>query len=320
MPRRPQSGRIPLDTTTYDAMLGNSTSGLTELDIAKLLPYPDHPFKLYKGERLDKMVESVREHGVLEPVIVRLKHDPDQDTDLYIILSGHNRVNAAKIVGLATIPVRIMDNLSEAKARLIVTETNLHQRSFTDLSHSERALAIHSHYTAIKEMGENVQFIEEIESMCRVPSGNGGRSINKTCKEFGASQGTIARYLRIYKLIPSLKEQMDDQQISVRAGEQLSWISLENQQTVSEITSEKGIKITVHQAAIMRECGDELNKESIRKILCSDAMENNKPYGLTVSRSVISQYFPENTKKKEIAAIVEKALAMYFEQNTAEAV
>lgn len=77
MPRR-TAQRISLN---YDEMLGGSPSGLTELEIAKLIPFPGHPFKLYTGERLEKMTESVKEHGVLEPVLVWLKHESESDTD-----------------------------------------------------------------------------------------------------------------------------------------------------------------------------------------------------------------------------------------------
>lgn len=310
MPRR-TAQRISLN---YDEMLGGSPSGLTELEIAKLIPFPGHPFKLYTGERLEKMTESVKEHGVLEPVLVWLKHEPESDTDTFIILSGHNRVNGSKLAGLDKVPVRIMENLSEAEAALIVTETNLHQRSFADLAHSERAVAIHAHYEAVKAQGQNAQLVEAIERMCGVPMGN-GRSIEKTCEQFGASQGTIARYLRVYELLPELRELLDTGKIPLRAGQELSWIGMEAQQTVSAVLTETEKKITEHQAKQLREQADALNENKIREILCG-TVENGKPYSLTIPRNIITQYFPEKTKKKDIAAVVEKALAMYFAQQT----
>ena len=95
------------------------------LSISDLVPFANHPFKLYEGARLDDMVRSVKECGVIVPIIVR----PLDDNELtYEILSGHNRVNAAKTAGLTEIPAVMMKGLTDEEAALIVTETNLVQR------------------------------------------------------------------------------------------------------------------------------------------------------------------------------------------------
>ena len=89
------------------------------LAVSKLIPYSNHPFKLYEDERLDDMVRSIRELGVLQPIIVRPLDNGD-----YEILSGHNRVNAAKLAELTEVPMIIKTGLSDEDAKLIVTETN----------------------------------------------------------------------------------------------------------------------------------------------------------------------------------------------------
>ncbi len=98
----------------------NKQAGVTEIVISKLVPFADHPFKLYEGERLNDMVTSIKELGVILPVVVRPK-----ETDCYEILTGHNRVNAAKIAGLEKVPTVIKEGLTDEEAKLIVTETNL---------------------------------------------------------------------------------------------------------------------------------------------------------------------------------------------------
>ena len=142
----------------------NAPTNATEsLFVDELIPYADHPFKLYEGERLDDMVRSVKELGVIVPVIVR---PLDED---YEILSGHNRVNAAKIAGLKKVPVIIKTGLTDEEAKLIVTETNLVQRSFADLSHSERAVALKMHLEALKEsnggQGTRTDLLDEIKTL-----------------------------------------------------------------------------------------------------------------------------------------------------------
>jgi ParB family chromosome partitioning protein len=124
-----------------------------------LVPYSDHPFKLYAGERLNDMVRSITENGVIVPVIVR---PIDKSEKKYEILSGHNRVNAAKLAGLERVPVHIKKKLTDKEAALIVTETNLVQRSFADLSHSERAVALKHHLEAVKEESK---FLSEIKRL-----------------------------------------------------------------------------------------------------------------------------------------------------------
>jgi ParB family chromosome partitioning protein len=132
---------------------------IIELELSKLVHFKDHPFKLYKGQRFDDMVDSIKANGIYIPIIVRLINDK---TGNYEILSGHNRVEASKAVGLDKIPAIIKENLSDEEAKLIVTETNLIQRSFSDLSHSERAAALSTHHEATKKQGKRTDLINEI--------------------------------------------------------------------------------------------------------------------------------------------------------------
>ena len=104
------------------------------MDFDQMESFPNHRFKLYEGQRLTDMVDSIKQFGVLLPLIVWHTEDGKN-----IILSGHNRKNAGQLAGLTKGPVIIKENLTFHEARLIVTETNLRQRSFTDMSHSERA-------------------------------------------------------------------------------------------------------------------------------------------------------------------------------------
>ena len=106
-----------------------------------------HPFHLYEGERLEDMIASVKEHGVLNPVIVQ-----KLDTG-YEMLSGHNRWNAAKLAGIKEIPAIVKTDLSEEEAYVYVIETNLMQRSFSDLAISEKAAVLKARYE--KDMTQN---------------------------------------------------------------------------------------------------------------------------------------------------------------------
>lgn len=131
-------------------------NGKEMISVEKIVPFHNHPFRLYEGKRLDDMVESIKEHGVLIPVIVK------KIADGYEMLSGHNRWNAAKIVGIKEIPAIIKENLIEREAYVYVIETNMLQRSFDDLLPSEKAAVLVERYEKVMCQGRRNDILEEI--------------------------------------------------------------------------------------------------------------------------------------------------------------
>ena len=148
-------------------------SGITMLDVELIRPFHNHPFRLYEGERLQDMVESIKEHGVLNPVIVR------KYNGTYEMLSGHNRHNAAKIAGIAQIPAIVKEHLSEEEAYVYVIETNLMQRSFTDLSVSEKAAVLAERYDKVMSQGKKNEIIKELEELQSLKQISRGQPKNK---------------------------------------------------------------------------------------------------------------------------------------------
>lgn len=139
------------ENDSYEAEEENferSASGHLLIPLSILKDFPNHKFKPYTGERLADMVQSIKENGIIEPLVV-WKKDGD-----YIILSGHNRKKAAELAGLTEAPAVIYTDLDDNQAQIIVGETNLRQRSFTDMAHSERAFCLAEHYEALKKKEE----------------------------------------------------------------------------------------------------------------------------------------------------------------------
>ena len=135
---------------------GESEGGVQMLPIDKIVPFHEHPFKLYEGERLNDMVDSIRENGVLAPVIV-------QKTDKgYEMLSGHNRQNAARIAGLTEIPAIVKEGLTDEEAWVYVVETNVIQRSFADLTISERIAVLSTRYDKVCDTKKREEILEEL--------------------------------------------------------------------------------------------------------------------------------------------------------------
>lgn len=183
-----------------------AAGGLRMLPIKKIRPFHDHPFHLYEGDRLEDMVASVREHGILNPVIV-------QEIDGgYEMLSGHNRMNAAKLVGLKEIPAIVKTDLSEEEAYVYVIETNLMQRSFSDLLISEKAAVLKARYEKESCQGRRNDIIEEIARMegKELPAtcGHGDQRLNTRDmigKEYELSGSSVGRLLKLNDLIKPFK-------------------------------------------------------------------------------------------------------------------
>ena len=219
------------------------------VELDKLVAFENHPFKLYEGQRFTDMVESVRSNGVILPIVVR---SYIKEEGKYEILSGHNRVAAARKVGLKEVPVVIRKKLTDEEALLIVTETNLFQRSFVDLKHSERAVALSVHNEAMKKKpGYRTDLLTEIEELTCAPLGHGLRTRDKLGEQYSLGKTTIARYLRVNKLIPSLKERLDNDNIGMRVAEALSYLRIEEQDIVENLLA-MGTKINTKQADTLK--------------------------------------------------------------------
>ncbi|AAO36446.1 ParB/RepB/Spo0J family partition protein [Clostridium tetani] len=187
------------DMFGYTQAKKETKSGITEIEIEKLVSFSNHPFKLYEGERLNDMVESIKEFGVIVPIVVRTIGTS------YQILSGHNRVNAAKLVGILKVPAIIKEGLTEDEATLIVTETNTMQRSFSDLLHSERAAVIYTRHKAMANQGIRNDLLNEIERLSKSneikedetfsPLGKKLRTHEEIGETYKLSKNSIARYL-----------------------------------------------------------------------------------------------------------------------------
>ena len=297
-------------------------TGATEIDISKLVPFANHPFRLYEGERLNDMVTSIKELGVILPVVIRPKENGN-----YEILSGHNRVNAAKIAGLERVPAIIKEGLSDEEANLIVTVTNLLQRSFADLSYSERAVALYTHYNAIKQQGKRNDLISEIEMLLKPQNyrpeatssqvGAKSRSDEKTGEKYNLSKNTVARYLRLNELIPELLKRVDSGHISFIPAVALSFIRKTEQRDIERIVEENNFNVDMAKADILRSSSEagSLISDRIYAILSGELEKKkkpNKPAAIKIKPKVISRFFTQEQKSSEIEEVIEKALELYF--------
>ena len=310
-------GRIPAPGTepTHD--------GILEMDFSQMEPFPEHKFKLYEGQQLDDMVESIRQFGILLPII--LWHTGERK---YIILSGHNRRNAAMLAGLTKGPVIVRENLTHDEATLIVTETNLRQRSFADMSHSERAYCLAQHYEALKSQGRRNDLLTEIEMLLNPHESRENptssqlvtklRSDEKLGEEYGLSHAKVARYIRLAGLNEELIKRVDTGEISFLAAYDLSFVEdTGKQQRIADLMVSEGYKLDMKKAELLRnyyETG-KLTDVTTTQILSGEKTrkpKSDKPQPIKVKTSVITKYFTAGQSAKEIEETIDRALEIYF--------
>lgn len=285
---------------------------IKNIPISSLVPYHDHKFQLYSGERLEDMVESVKKNGILIPIIVQ----PYGEN--YEILSGHNRTNAAKLAGLETVPAVIKERLSDDEAEMYMIETNLRQRGFDDLKISEQAAVLAMRHSKMFSKEKSRAINEELERL-------GGNEHSKsklevTGEEYGMKKDSVARLLRVDKLIPELKPWVDSKQLAVRAAVELSYIPEEEQKLLYSIikSPDNGmlIKLDIRKAKQLREAYknvEKLSKSKMTELLIGDyKAKKSEMKSLKLPSEFYLKYFDEDTEPEKVLMVIEKALENYF--------
>lgn len=233
-----KSSKFSISTFLGDISGGN----IQELDIDSLLPYRGgrQPFSMYSDEKLAELADSIRVNGLLQPILVR----PVEDGK-YEILAGHNRVESCKLAGLKKAKSIILENLTEEQASLVVTDTNLCQRE--KINPSERAAAYAMQQSALEKMGVSASAA--------------------MAEQYGESQKTVLRYIKLSKLSPSLLKAVDEGQVTVNAGAIMSQLPQEGQEEIAEYLKEnpkKKVSETIAARIIKQTKGDSDYTESKR--------------------------------------------------------
>lgn len=289
-------------------------NGVEMLPIDSVHPFRKHPFRLYEGERLDDMVESIREHGILSPLIVW------KNSGSYEMLAGHNRQNAGRLAGLTEIPVIVKRDLSEKEAYVYVIETNVIQRGFAELLPSEKAAVLAERYEKVISQGKRNDILQEIarlndsdmEETC-------GHDVHKlknrdaVGKEYGMTGRNIARYIRVNQLSQPLKERLDDGSLPLVAAVDLSYLSDEEQNVVSELAEQGRIKLDGKITRAIKDIEGEVTADRIMEFAGNRTQKKaDTGRNIKLPADVYERYFTD-TKPADVAGIVEEALAAWFE-------
>ena len=275
-----------------------------EIDIDKITDFPTHTFKVKNDEKMEEMVKSVKEYGVILPVIVRPKSD-----GTYEMISGHRRKRASELAGMKKIKCIVKD-LSDDEATILMVDSNIQRE---EILPSEKAFAYKMKLEAMKHQGKKLSLDEYITSD---PMGWKSESANKLGEEVGESMTNIRRYIRLTYLIPDLLEQVDLKRIAFRPAVELSYLSEDNQYILLNIFEFDEVTPSLSQAIRLKKLEQEgnLTEEKIEEI-----MQQEKPKQkefIKIHNEKIDKYIP--TKVKESGKVEDFIIQCVEEHNKRE--
>lgn len=299
----------PLDSLfepTAQKQPAPAKKGLTDLPVDDLYSFKDHPFRQYTEEKMDEMVESVREHGVITPILVR----PRKEGDGYEIISGHNRVEACRRAGIETIPATIRD-LDDDTAIILMVDSNLKQRE--KLLPTEKAKAYLMKMEAMKRQGQR----KDLTSDQVEPKLSMKRTRDQIGEQAGDSGPQVQRYIRLNKLIPALQEAVDDGRLAFNPAVEVSYLDEADQEIVQEIMDRDQISPSLSQAQKLHRLSqiDKIDDTAIEAVM---TVEKPMYETITFRRNTVEKYFPAGTSGKEIEQIIIRLLENYSRQREAK--
>lgn len=260
---------------------------ITELPLELLVAFAEHPFKPYSGEQLWDLVKSVEEHGVLTPILVR----PAPDGQRYEIISGHNRVNAARRAGLKTIPATVRE-MDDDEATLAMVESNLRQRE--QLLPSEKAFAYKMQLEALKHQGKATSSQHETKL----------RSDEQIARDSNESRATVQRYIRLTNLITPILDMVDEKRMAMGPAVELSYLNRDEQEMLLDLMQIGDCTPSLSQAIRLRKLSEAGNFDSDHLDEIMDEEKPNQREKVTFKLEDLIPFFPEAQSVGEIRDII----------------
>ena len=292
--------------TTQEERDNAQRSYVTDLPIAEISDFPNHPFKVRMDESMTEMVSSVKERGVLSPVLVRPMPDGG-----YQMVSGHRRKMAAELAELPTVPC-IVRELTDDEAIIIMVDSNLQREQVLP---SEKAFAYKMKLDAMKRQGQRTDLT--CEPVAHKLKGMKSRDI--VAEQAGESKDQIRRYIRLTNLIPEIIDMVDNSvlkekgqlQMALRPAVELSYLTEAEQKDLLETMTVEDCTPSHAQAIKIRDFSEKgkLNPDVILSIMQEE--KPNQVEQFKMPRNRIDKFFPAGTPAQKIEDTIVKALEMY---------
>lgn len=266
-----------------------------QIPIGELFPFKNHPFKVLDDDSMSDTVESVKQYGVLSPLIARPRPKGG-----YEIISGHRRQHAAELAGLETLPV-IVREMSDDAAVILMVDSNLQREHILP---SERAFAYKMKLDAIKNQGARSDLTSpQVASKFR--------SDDEVAKGQGISGDTVRRFIRLTNLIPELLDMVDDKTVSFNPAVELSYLSPEQQQEVIRAMDDTQNFPSVSQAKRIKKLAQDgtFTTETVVAIMGEE--KKSELDTVTIKNDTLKKYFPRSYTPKQMEDTIIKLLEQW---------
>ena len=270
-----------------------------DISIYEITDFPNHPFKVKMDDKMLETIESVRDHGVLVPALVR-----EKPTGGYEMISGHRRKMASELAGLENIPC-IVRNLSDDEAVIVMVDSNLQRE---EILPSEKAFAYKMRLEAMNRQAGR----PSKNNLTPVVSDlNGLRTNEALGKEVGESRETIRRYIRLTELIPEILDMVDNKKIAMRPAVELSYLPKEEQEILYDTMESEDCTPSHAQAIKIRKFSAEgrLNEDVLLSIMAEEKPNQVEQWKIPKNR--LKKYFPSETSQQKMEETIIKALELY---------
>ena len=294
-----------LSLTSYDDLFTTEASRaeagrekVTEISLADLHPFKNHPFKVLDDERMQDTAQSIREYGVLVPAIVRPREEGG-----YEIVAGHRRKRGCELAGLETMPVIIRD-LDDDAATLVMVDSNIQRES---LLPSERAFAYKMKLDAIKRQGERRDLTSSQVGMKL-------QALDIVGKQAGDSRNQVHRFIRLTSLIPELLDMVDNKKIAFNPAVELSYLRQEEQTQLLDAMDSEQATPSLSQAQRLKRFSQEgkLSIDVMRAIMSEEKKSDLD--NLTIPMDSIRKFFPKSYTPKQIQDTIMKLVESWYKK------
>lgn len=258
-----------------------------------LYPFPDNPFHVAEDETLSELAESIKEFGIVTPIITR----PKEDGDGYEVIAGQRRVRASELAGINTVPAFVLP-LDRDQAIITLVDSNLQRENILP---SERAFAYKMKSEAMKRQG----FRTDLTSSQVVTK---LRTDDKVAQGFGVGRMTVQRFIRLTELIPPILQMVDEGKIALTPAVELSFLKKDEQENLFATMESEEATPSLSQAQRMKQLSQSgrLDMDTIFAIMTEE--KGNQKETLKINTSKLKKYFPKNTTPKQMEETIIKLL------------
>ena len=283
-------------------MPAGKTENIKQVRLSQLFPYKQHPFKVNDDAEMQKIVESVKQYGVLSPAIARPMPDGG-----YELVSGHRRKRACELAGLETMPV-IVRELDDDAAAILVVDSNMQREG---LLPSERAFAYKLKLEARQHQGQR----KDLTSVQVEPK---LRARDVIAQEAGESSGVqVQRYIRLTELIPPLLDMVDERKIAFNPAYELSFLKQDEQHLLLDAMDSEQATPSLSQAQRLKQFSQrgELTAEVMRAIMSEEKKDAER---ITLKGDTLRKYFPASYTPKRMEETIIKLLEQWQKRRKRE--